>query len=60
MGDVLTEEQIAEFQEAFCLFDKDGDGMPSLLSLSLDFLGTYQWALNPADVFLLGNMILLL
>lgn len=37
MGDVLTEEQIAEFQEAFCLFDKDGDGMPSF---SLDFLGT--------------------
>ncbi|XP_011032413.1 PREDICTED: calmodulin-like protein 8 [Populus euphratica] len=26
MVDVLTEEQIAEFQEAFCLFDKDGDG----------------------------------
>ncbi|XP_061970374.1 calmodulin-like protein 8 [Populus nigra] len=26
MVDVLTEEQTAEFQEAFCLFDKDGDG----------------------------------
>ncbi|KAK9083648.1 hypothetical protein Scep_030119 [Stephania cephalantha] len=26
MADVLTEEQIVEFQEAFCLFDKDGDG----------------------------------
>ncbi|KAJ9185846.1 hypothetical protein P3X46_005433 [Hevea brasiliensis] len=26
MGDVLTEEQITEFQEAFCLLDKDGDG----------------------------------
>ncbi|KAL6007280.1 hypothetical protein ACLOJK_032776 [Asimina triloba] len=26
MADLLTEEQIAEFQEAFCLFDKDGDG----------------------------------
>ena len=25
-GDVLTAEQIAEFQEAFCLFDMDGDG----------------------------------
>ncbi|CAH2080665.1 unnamed protein product, partial [Thlaspi arvense] len=25
-GDVLTEEQIAEFREAFCLLDKDGDG----------------------------------
>ena len=26
MGDQLTEEQIAEFKEAFSLFDKDGDG----------------------------------
>lgn len=26
MADVLTEDQITEFQEAFCLFDKDGDG----------------------------------
>ncbi|KAG6750638.1 hypothetical protein POTOM_045146 [Populus tomentosa] len=26
MADVLTGKQIAEFQEAFCLFDKDGDG----------------------------------
>lgn len=26
MGEVLSEEQIAEFQEAFCLFDMDGDG----------------------------------
>jgi len=24
--DELTEEQIAEFKEAFVLFDKDGDG----------------------------------
>ncbi|XP_022720056.1 calmodulin-2/4-like isoform X1 [Durio zibethinus] len=32
MGEVLSEEQIAEFQEAFCLFDKDGDGMVSSLS----------------------------
>lgn len=24
--DSLTEEQIAEFKEAFSLFDKDGDG----------------------------------
>jgi hypothetical protein len=27
MADQLTEEQIAEFKEAFSLFDKDGDGM---------------------------------
>lgn len=26
MGEVLTEQQIAEFQEAFCLLDMDGDG----------------------------------
>ncbi|KAJ1385137.1 EF-Hand 1, calcium-binding site [Sesbania bispinosa] len=26
MRDVLREEQIGEFLEAFCLFDKDGDG----------------------------------
>ena len=26
MTDQLTEEQIAEFKEAFSLFDKDGDG----------------------------------
>lgn len=29
MAEQLTEEQIAEFKEAFSLFDKDGDGMPS-------------------------------
>jgi Ca2+-binding EF-hand superfamily protein len=28
MADQLTEEQIAEFKEAFSLFDKDGDGKP--------------------------------
>ena len=27
MADQLTEEQTAEFREAFALFDKDGDGM---------------------------------
>ncbi|RXH96674.1 hypothetical protein DVH24_009178 [Malus domestica] len=29
MAEQLTEEQIAEFKEAFCLFDKDGDGRSS-------------------------------
>lgn len=29
MADVLNEEQIVEFQEAFSLFDKDGDGTHS-------------------------------
>jgi len=30
MADMLTEEQIAEFKEAFSLFDKDGDGKQQL------------------------------
>ncbi|XP_010274270.1 PREDICTED: calmodulin-like protein 11 isoform X2 [Nelumbo nucifera] len=34
MADVLTEEQIAEFQEAFCLFDKDGDGCITIEELA--------------------------
>jgi len=32
MADQLTEEQIAEFKEAFSLFDKDGDGESSRVS----------------------------
>lgn len=27
MADKLTDDQIAEFKEAFSLFDKDGDGL---------------------------------
>ncbi|XP_004302046.1 PREDICTED: calmodulin-like protein 11 [Fragaria vesca subsp. vesca] len=34
MGEVLSEEQIAEFQEAFCLFDKDGDGCITIEELA--------------------------
>ena len=30
MADQLTEEQIAEFKEAFSLFDKDGDGVSAV------------------------------
>eukprot|EP00058_Branchiostoma_floridae_P007765 XP_002593253.1 hypothetical protein BRAFLDRAFT_87234 [Branchiostoma floridae] len=33
MTDQLTEEQIAEFKEAFSLFDKDGDGSITTLEL---------------------------
>ncbi|KAK8969452.1 Calmodulin-1 [Platanthera guangdongensis] len=29
MAERLTSEQIAEFKEAFSLFDKDGDGIAS-------------------------------
>ncbi|ONI04838.1 hypothetical protein PRUPE_6G342600 [Prunus persica] len=35
MGEVLTEQQIAEFQEAFCLLDMDGDGC-----ITIEELGT--------------------
>lgn len=49
MAEHLTEEQIAEFKEAFSLFDKDGDGkkkpllplgffFPSFLSVILIFV----------------------
>jgi Ca2+-binding EF-hand superfamily protein len=33
MADQLTDDQIAEFKEAFSLFDKDGDGISTLISL---------------------------
>ena len=35
MADQLSEEQIAEFNEAFSLFDKDGDGYISRTELKL-------------------------
>lgn len=42
MAEQLTEEQIAEFKEAFCLFDKDGDGISTHSYIScLDFLGLF-------------------
>ncbi|KAF3663584.1 Calmodulin-3 [Capsicum annuum] len=34
MGDILNEDQIVEFQEAFNLFDKDGDGCISVEELA--------------------------
>ena len=33
----LTDEQVAEFKEAFALFDKDGDGGPCILSFVADW-----------------------
>ncbi|KAH7837161.1 hypothetical protein Vadar_010326 [Vaccinium darrowii] len=33
-GDELTKEQIAEFQEAFCLLDMDGDGCITIEELA--------------------------
>ena len=45
-ADQLTEEQIAEFKEAFSLFDKDGDG-----TITTKELGTVMRLLgqNPTD-----------
>lgn len=37
MAEQLTEEQIAEFKEAFSLFDKDGDGKIIVFLFSLSF-----------------------
>ncbi len=46
MADALTEEQIAEFKEAFSLFDKDGDG-----TITTKELGTVMRSLgqNPTE-----------
>ena len=46
-GDSLTDEQIAEFKEAFSLFDKDGDG-----TITTKELGTVMRSLgqNPTEV----------
>ncbi|CAL2224913.1 unnamed protein product [Prunus armeniaca] len=57
MADVLSEEQIVEFKEAFCLFDKDGDGeFPTIMSsilgcITVDELATVIRSLdqNPTE-----------
>mmetsp|Transcript_24268 Transcript_24268/g.32228 ORF Transcript_24268/g.32228 Transcript_24268/m.32228 type:complete len:99 (+) Transcript_24268:74-370(+) len=50
MADQLTEEQIAEFKEAFSLFDKDGDG-----TITTKELGTVMRSLgqNPTEAELM-------
>ena len=46
MADNLTEEQIAEFKEAFSLFDKDGDG-----TITTKELGTVMRSLGQNPTF---------
>ena len=41
----MTEEQIAEFKEAFSLFDKDGDG-----TITTKELGTVRYFGNIWDI----------
>ena len=47
MAEQLTEDQIAEFKEAFSLFDKDGDG-----TITTKELGAVMTSLgmNPTEV----------
>lgn len=48
MTEQLTEEQIAEFKEAFSLFDKDGDGN-LFLHYDLHFLNHFlfmEWIID--------------
>lgn len=42
MADQLNEEQIAEFKEAFALFDKNGDGSITTKVLFLPFSNSEQ------------------
>ncbi|XP_024951770.2 calmodulin-like protein 8 isoform X1 [Citrus sinensis] len=53
MGDVLPEDQIAEFQEAFCMLDGDGDGCITIEELAVAIKSLDQ---NPTEEEL-RNMI---
>ncbi|KAL9450822.1 hypothetical protein AB3S75_012541 [Citrus x aurantiifolia] len=53
MADVLSEDQIAEFQEAFCMLDRDGDGCITIEELAVAIKSLDQ---NPTEEEL-RNMI---
>ncbi|KAH7571911.1 hypothetical protein ACOSP7_014808 [Xanthoceras sorbifolium] len=53
MGDVLPVEQVLEFQEAFCLLDRDGDGCITIEELATAIRSLDQ---NPTEEEL-QNMI---
>lgn len=55
MAEHLTEEQIAEFKEAFSLFDKDGDGKKKPL-LPLGFF--FFFFFFPFGDFFLGFFLI--
>lgn len=38
MGEQLTEDQIANYKEAFSLFDKDGDNQIKVTPIFLSFM----------------------
>ncbi|XP_022760201.1 calmodulin-2/4 isoform X1 [Durio zibethinus] len=57
MGDILREEQIVEFKEAFCLFDKDGDGLFFLHALCLKLM-KHNSSISPALMVLLFACLL--
>ena len=46
MANQLTEEQIAEFKEAFSLFDKDGDGTITTKELGKIFRAIFSTKSN--------------
>ena len=57
MADQLTEEQIAEFKEAFSLFDKDGDG--KLDYFPLNFVCAHALYLSVDGLYVVGRLMVL-
>ncbi|KAE8677037.1 Calmodulin [Hibiscus syriacus] len=53
MGEIMSEQLVSEFREAFCLFDKDGDGCITMEELAIAIKSLDQ---NPTEEEL-QNMI---